>query len=65
MNTLLRDFRGQMSWGRFCSLVALVVAVVGQFKGIGPENLQLWLGVAVGTYGASKLAEAFGRGPNG
>lgn len=55
----LRDFRGQLSWGRFCSCVALIVAVVGQIKGIQPDNLRLWLGVAVGSYGFSKLSEAF------
>jgi hypothetical protein len=33
MNTLLKDFRGQVSWGR------------------------LWLGVAMGNYGASKITE--------
>lgn len=57
MNTLFRDFRNQVSWGRVCAAVALVVAVVGQFKGIDVAHLQLWLGVALGNYGASKVTE--------
>ncbi len=55
---LLKDFRGQLSWGRACSFVALVVAVVGQFKGMEATNLAMWLGVAVGNYAASKFTEA-------
>lgn len=55
--TLLRDFRGQVSWGRVCSLVSLVVAVVGQFNGMSIEAVKVWLSVAVGNYGASKLTE--------
>lgn len=55
--TALRDWRGHVSWGRVCALVALVVAVVGEFKGADLEHLKLWLGVAVGNYGASKVAE--------
>lgn len=46
-----------MSWGRFCSAVALVVAVVGQFKGMDTAHLAIWLGVALGNYGASKITE--------
>lgn len=46
-----------MSWGRTCAAVALVVAVVGQIKGMDIEHLKLWLGVAVGNYGASKITE--------
>lgn len=57
MVTLLRDFRGQVSWGRVCALAALIVAVWGEFKGADLEHLKLWLGVAVGNYGASKLTE--------
>ena len=57
MSTLLHDFRGQLSWGRVCSLVALIVAVVGEFKGMGTAHLQTWLGVATGGYGISKLTE--------
>jgi len=55
--TALRDWRGQVSWGRVCALVALAVAVVGEFRGADLEHLKLWLGIAVGNYGASKLAE--------
>ena len=55
--SVLRDFRNQISWGRVCAFVALVVAVVGQFGSMDAEHLKLWLGVAVGNYGASKLTE--------
>lgn len=55
--TLLRDFRGQVSWGRFCALVALIVAVAGQCSGMNIEAVKVWLSVAVGNYGASKLTE--------
>jgi len=55
--SLLQDFRGQVSWGRFCALVALAVAVVGQFNGMNIEAVRVWLSVAVGNYGASKLTE--------
>ncbi len=55
--SLLRDFRGQVSWGRVCALVALTVAVVGQFKDMDTDHLRMWLEVAVGNYGASKLTE--------
>jgi hypothetical protein len=37
--------------------VALVVAVVGQFKGTDTAHLAIWLGVATGNYGLSKVAE--------
>ena len=57
MNTLLRDFRGQLSWGRVCALVALTVAVMGQFNGMAIESVKVWLGVAVGNYGVSKVTE--------
>ena len=55
--SLFRDFRNQISWGRVCAFVALVVAVVGQFMGIDTAHLGMWLSVAVGNYGASKLTE--------
>ena len=54
---MFRDWRNQLSWGRICAAVALVVAVIGQFNGINIEHLKLWLAVAVGNYGASKLTE--------
>ena len=57
MRSLLRDWREQLSWGRVCALVALAVAVVGQWTGMDADHLKLWLAVAVGNYGASKLTE--------
>ena len=57
LSSLLRDWREQLSWGRFCSLVALVVAVAREFSGADLGHTKLWLGVATGSYGASKLAE--------
>ena len=54
---MFRDWRNQLSWGRICAAVALIVAVIGQFNGINIEHLKLWLAVAVGNYGASKLTE--------
>lgn len=57
LSTLLQDFRGQMSWGRICAVVALVVAVIGQIKGADVEHLTLWLSVATGNYAASKITE--------
>ena len=59
MIQFFQDFRGQLSWGRFCAAVALVMAVIGQFSGSDAEHLAIWLGVAVGNYTASKIAEAF------
>lgn len=59
MIQFLQDFRGQLSWGRFCSAVALCMALVVQFSGADAEHLALWLAVAVGNYTASKVAEAF------
>lgn len=65
MCSLLRDWRSQFSWGRVCALVALIVAAIGQWTGMDAEHLKLWLGVAVGNYAASKLAEAVcSRFPN-
>lgn len=57
MSSLFHDFRGQVSWGRVCALVALVVAVIGQFYGMDAEHLKLWLSVATGNYAASKITE--------
>jgi len=57
VRTLMLDFRGQLSWGRVCALVALIMAVIGQFKGMSLGHLQTWLSVAVGNYGASKITE--------
>lgn len=61
--TLLNDFRGQLSWGRVSSAVALVVAVVGQWHGMTAESTAVWLGAACGNYSASKVTEMVcGRG---
>ena len=58
MTGLFKDWREHWSWGRFCAAVALVVAIVGQFTGkMDAGQLALWLGVALGSYGASKAAE--------
>lgn len=62
ITTLFQDWRNQLSWGRVCSAVSLVVAVVGQFRGIDSTHLTIWLGVAVGSYGTSKLTEIFTQG---
>ena len=58
-STLFQDFRGQMSWGRVSSFVALSVAVWGQFHNLGIEHLHAWLGLAGAGYGLSKGTEAF------
>lgn len=55
--TLLRDFRGQVSWGRVCALVALVMAVRREFQGADIQHVALWLLTATGSYGTSKLTE--------
>ncbi len=55
--TLLNDFRGQMSWGRVCSLAALIVAVWREFGGASTQHVALWLCVATGSYGTSKATE--------
>ena len=52
-----RDFRGQLSWGRFCSAVSLVVAVVQEMRAAPIAHVALFLGVATGTYTASKITE--------
>ena len=57
VGSLLRDWRNQLSWGRVCAMVALLVAVVGQAHGMDVEHLKLWLLVATGGYGASKATE--------
>ena len=56
--TLLQDFRGQMSWGRLCSAVALVMACKLSFAVKADVPLVVtWLAVATGTYTASKITE--------
>ena len=56
--TMLQDFRGQMSWGRVCSMVALGMACKLSFAPHPDVALvTLWLGAAVGNYTASKITE--------
>jgi len=57
MNTLFRDFRSQISWGRVCACVALVVSVIREFQNAPLEHVGMWLGVASGSYGMSKGTE--------
>lgn len=57
MGTLFRDWRQQLSWGRVCAAVALVVAVWREFGGASVQHVALWLGVATGSYGTSKFTE--------
>ena len=59
--SVLHDWRGQLSWGRVCAAVALVVAVWREFNGADLAHVGLWLGVAIGNYGASKLTEVLCR----
>ena len=59
--SVLHDWRGQLSWGRVCAAVALVVAVWRESKGADLAHVGLWLGVAVGNYSASKLTEVLCR----
>ena len=59
--SVLHDWRGQLSWGRVCAAVALVVAVWREFTGADLAHVGLWLGVAVGNYSASKLTEVLCR----
>lgn len=63
--SLFHDWRNQLSWGRFCALVALVMAVVREFQGAPIPSVAMWLGVAVGNYAMSKWTEMIcGRAPN-
>ena len=54
---LFHDFENQLSWGRICALVCLVVAVYREFTGADLQHVSLWLGVATGNYGTSKLTQ--------
>jgi hypothetical protein len=58
MIELFCDWRNQLSWGRVCAAVALTVAVISQFSGADVAHIALWLGAALGNYGASKVSEA-------
>lgn len=57
LSSLFRDWRNQISWGRICAAVALVVAVWREFTGADLWHVALWLGVATGSYGISKGTE--------
>lgn len=57
MNSLLRDWRHQLSWGRACAMVSLLMAVAREFQGASLKHVALWLGVATGSYGTSKATE--------
>ena len=50
---------GIPSWGRTCSAVALVVAVVQEFRDKPVAHIAIWLSVAVGSFTATKLTEIF------
>lgn len=66
MLEIIKDYKGALSWGRFCSLVALIVACVGQFTGkMDASELAIWLGLALGNYSVSKLTEKAERELNG
>ena len=66
MLEIIKDYKGALSWGRFCSLVALIVACVGQFAGkMEASELAIWLGLALGNYSVSKLTEKAERDLNG
>ena len=54
---LLHDIEGQLSWGRFCAAVCLGVAVWQEFHNADLQHVSLWLGIATGNYGASKLTQ--------
>lgn len=54
---VFKDFRGQLSWGRFCSFAALVVAIVQEIRGAELSHCALWLGIATGSYTTSKITE--------
>lgn len=57
LSSMFCDFRNQMSWGRICAAVALVVAVWREFTGATIQHVALWLVAATGSYGTSKLTE--------
>lgn len=57
LQTVFWDWREQISWGRFCAAVSLVVAVWREFTGAAIEHVALWLAVATGSYVTSKVTE--------
>jgi len=48
---------GVPSWGRTCSMVALGVAAVQEFRDKPVAHISMWLVVAVGNYSAAKITE--------
>ena len=54
---LFHDFSGQLSWGRVIAAVCLCVAIKREFSGGDLSHVSLWLGIATGNYGASKLTQ--------
>ena len=54
----LNDFRGQASWGRFCALASLVIAIVQEFRGAEIAHVAMWLSSATASYTASKVTES-------
>ena len=55
--SVLHDWRGQLSWGRVCAAVALVVAVWREFTGADMAHVAFWAGIATGNYTLSKATE--------
>jgi hypothetical protein len=53
----LTDFRGNLSWGRFCAAVSLAIAVIQEMRGKEIAHIALFLSVATGSYTASKITE--------
>lgn len=60
--SLFHDWRNQISWGRVCAAVALVMAVLRECRGADVYHVALWLMIATGNYGLSKLTEPGGFG---
>jgi hypothetical protein len=62
LSTIFQDFDNQLSWGRICACVALIVAVVEQFRHADVAHVSLWLGAAMGHYSVSKITEMVSGG---
>ena len=56
--SLFHDWRNQISYGRFCAAMCLVMAIVREFQGADITHVSLWLGKGLFTYGLSKGTEA-------
>ena len=46
-----------IGWARLCAAVALVVAVVQEFRRADLAHVALWLGAALGNYTVNKITE--------